>query len=94
MDANIRFSGRRFCQTDQILQVVLLSQLADLISVLLFAFVFTTSINVRTFGTSILVVELLSLLALSRKPADQNGETDGVKGEKRPREYMKDGWSH
>ena len=40
-----------------------------------------STIHDGAIGASVLVVELLSFLALSRESADQNGETDGAQGE-------------
>jgi hypothetical protein len=47
------------------------------------------TIHVRTFGLSLLVVESLSLLAVSREPAGENGRADGAQGKQRPKEYRK-----
>ena len=39
------------------------------------------TVHVRAFGTFVLVVGVLSLLALSREPADENGRADSSQGE-------------
>ena len=39
------------------------------------------AVHVRAIGTSLLVVGVLSLFALSREPADENGRADSPQGE-------------